>query len=472
MTDTPPRRIRYVPLSQVAEADLNPKDHDLDMVVGSIRRFGFVDGAVHDGRTDQIIAGHGRLAALRRMRDAGENAPEGVIPGVDGEWLMPVQEGWSSRSDAEALALLVQLNKATEAGGWNPAELEQALAALKAEDDELFRASGFVDAELDALRAQLAEEDYQSRDPESLDDAPPPPVHPYSKPGDVWLLGVHRVVCGSATVAGDVDTALHGAPAGMVFTDPPYGVAYESKAGRLLNDDLAAEKLRTDLLTPAFAVIREHLAPGGAFYVCSPSGDLETQFRLALRDAGLRMRQQIVWVKDALVLGRQDYHLQHETIHFGWDGDEAPVVPPYDVEHDTVLYGWRDGAAHQFPGGRKQTSVWQFPRPRRSDLHPTMKPVPLCRRAILNSSQPGQLVLDTFGGSGSTLIACELSARPAALVELDPRFVDVICLRWQQLTGRLPVHAGTGEEHDFSADAGHADAPPSVPVEEPTTVGA
>jgi site-specific DNA-methyltransferase (adenine-specific) len=178
-----------------------------------------------------------------------------------------------------------------------------------------------------------------------------------------------------------------------------------------------------------------------------------TSFRVALEDVGLELRQQLVWAKDSLVLSRADYHGQHETMLYGWQLEGEPLVPPhFDAEHDTMLYGWKEGAAHTFEGGRKQTTVWLYPKPRSSSLHPTMKPIALVRRAVVNSSTPGEergRVLDLFGGSGSTLIACELSARSASLVELDPPYADVICRRFQEHSGVVPVLESTGERVSF-----------------------
>jgi DNA modification methylase len=460
-TTTAPRYTEYVALGAVARADLNPKEHDLEVVKRSIRRFGFVDGAVHDGRTDRIIAGHGRLEALQEMAAGGESAPDGIVVDADGAWLMPVQKGWSSRSDDEAASLLVVLNKATELGGWNDVELTQLLEGLAASGDEdLLGLSGFSEDDLEALRADAKKREYdEDEDPDRFDEAPDVPADPISKAGDVWILGNHRLACGDSTDPEVVKAALGGALADAVFTDPPYGVSYVGGTGlKIINDDLSASDLGR-LLVAAFTAMRDNLRPGGSFYICGPSGRLETTFRSALDEVGLELRQQLVWVKDSFVLGHSDYHLKHETILYGWQlGDEPATPPPYDPEHDTVLYGWKDGAAHTWEGGRNQTSVWLYPKPKRSEVHPTMKPIALCRRGILNSTDPGGRVLDQFGGSGSTLIAAELSGRVCSTVELDPRYSDVICRRFQELTGVVPVLERTGEAVDFTVVPSAADA--------------
>lgn len=455
MTTTPaaaPRRIEYLPLSAVTPADRNPRQHlSLPKVKGSIRRFGFVEGAVHDGRTDKIIAGHGRKEALEEMHAAGEDVPEGItVDPESGEWLMPVQFGWSSINDSEAEALLVALNRLTETGGWTP-DLGQLLDDLRRDAPEAFEVTGYESADVDAMLAELVvDETAGAVEGGDLDEAGELPEleDAVSVEGDLWILGEHRLVCGNSTHLSVVRKALGDAPAQLVFTDPPYGVSYKGANGMaIINDNLKASELGK-LLLGAFGVMKEVLVPGGTFYVCSPSGRLETTFRVALEDTGLELRQQLIWAKDSLVLGRWDYQSQHETMLYGWQLEGEPLVPPhFDDEHSTMLYGWKDGAAHEFSGGRKQTTMWLYPKPRRSDLHPTMKPVALVQRAVLNSSTPGVergRVLDLFGGSGSTMVACQTSNRAASLVELDPRYADVIVERMHALFGIDGVRESDG----------------------------
>lgn len=455
MTTTPaaaPRRIEYVPVDEVNTADRNPRSHlTIDKVEGSIRRYGFVESAVHDGRTDKIIAGHGRQLALQRMHAAGEPAPEGVLVLEDGRWAMPIQYGWSSADDAAAETLLVNLNRLAEKGGWENGGLAELLDELRRDTPEDFQLTGFESAEVDDLLAGLAQEAYDELpDPDDLDNVPdaPAPEDAVSRVGDVWVLGQHRLAVGDSTDLAVVRRALDGAPAQLVFTDPPYGVSYKGQNGMsIINDNLSASDLGK-LLLGAFGVMKEVLIPGGTFYVCSPSGRLETTFRVALEDVGLELRQQLIWAKDSLVLGRWDYQSQHETMLYGWQLEGEPQVPPhFDPEHDTMLYGWKEGAAHKFEGGRKQTTMWLYPKPRSSELHPTTKPVALVRRAVINSSQPGTdrgRVLDLFGGSGSTMVACETAARPASLVELDPVYADVIVQRMADQFGIDGVRESDG----------------------------
>lgn len=447
-----PRRIEYVRLSDVQPAERNPRLHQsIEKVKGSIRRFGFVEGAVHDGRTDRIIAGHGRTEALAAMKAAGEPAPEGIGLAEDGEWLMPLQVGWSSATDDDAEALLVALNRLTETGGWAKEELAHLLDELRQDTPAAFDLTGFENADVDAMLAEMAQDEWDGHsDPDDLDDAPeaPAPEEARTKVGDVWLLGRHRLAVGDSTSLEVVRRALGDAPAQLVFTDPPYGVSYTGQRGmKIANDSLTATELGRFLLG-AFRVMKEVLVPGGTFYVCGPSGRLETTFRLALEEAGLELRQQLVWAKDSLVLGRWDYQSQHETMLYGWQLDGEPLMPPhFEDDHGTLLYGWREGAAHVYEGGRKQTTVWLFPKPKRSDLHPTMKPVALVRRAVVSSSLPGEergRVLDLFGGSGTTMVACETAHRSASLVELDPPYADVIVQRMADLFGIDGVRESDG----------------------------
>lgn len=249
------------------------------------------------------------------------------------------------------------------------------------------------------------------------DEAPGLPTEPKTKLGDLYILGEHRLLCGDATKMEDVEKLMGGGLADLLFTDPPYGVSYVGKTKESLtiqNDSLGDEgtrRLVADALTTA------PMKAGACFYVCSPPGNTETAFRLGIADAGLSLKQCIVWVKDHFVLGRQDYHWRHESI----------------------LYGWREGAAHFYGGGRTQDTVWEVKRPTVNKEHPTMKPIALIAKAIGNNTKADDIVLDLFGGSGSTLIACEQLKRKCYMSELDPKYCDVIVSRWEKLTGKKAV---------------------------------
>lgn len=246
------------------------------------------------------------------------------------------------------------------------------------------------------------------------------------QPGDLWQLGRHGLLCADCTQPHTLSRLfLPGEKADLLFFDPPYGVRYGRweggckahrgfRATPIYGDDLRPERLRAVV---ASALRLAPLKPGGSFYLCSAAGDMETYFRLAVADAGLTLRQALVWVKHAFVFSRQDYHWRHET----------------------VLYGWKKGVAHSFYGGRTQDTVWEIKRPLRSHEHPTMKPVALIERAIRNSTLPGAVVYDAFAGSGTTLLACEMTGRTARLMEIEPKHCETILRRWSQLTGQTPV---------------------------------
>ena len=306
-------------------------------------------------------------------------------------------------------ALMIADNQIATNAGWNDEMLAAELAALK---DDAFDLDllGFDDAELDRLLAMELEPD------DDADEAPEPPADPISRPGDLWICGEHRVLCGDATVLADVEKVLDGELADMTFTDPPYNVNYANSAkdklrGKnrpILNDALGEDfgALLYDACVNILTVTK------GAVYICMSSSELDT-LQKAFREAGGKWSTFVIWAKNTFTLGRADYQRQYEPI----------------------LYGWKDGADHYWCGARDQGDVWFFDKPRKNDLHPTMKPVALVERAIRNSSKSRDIVLDPFGGSGTTLIAAERAGRRARLIELDPKYVDVIVQRWQTATG-------------------------------------
>jgi DNA modification methylase len=356
---------------------------------GSLDSVGWVQQVVVNRRTGRVVDGHARIAeAIQRG--------EAVVPALYVD-LSPEEE-------AQVVATL------------------DPIASLAGQDDEILRAllDQFTvdDAGLLALIDSLvpAEPKAGLTDP---DDVPPPGDESGIRLGDVFELGDHRLMCGDSTSADDVAKLMAGETADIIWTDPPYGIDYSGKTKdslTILNDALTPEQTRALVAT---ALALAPLRAGGAFYVASPSGDLELFFRLALEDAKLPLRQVICWVKDRFVLGRQDYHWRHESI----------------------LYGWRDGAAHYFADDRTQDTVWEIARPAQSREHPTMKPVELVARALRNSSLPGQIVYDPFSGSGTTVLAAEQTGRRARAMELDPRYVAVAIRRWEDFTGRRAVKA-------------------------------
>ncbi len=373
-------------------------------IADSIEQFGFNNPLLVDSR-DGIIAGHGRLLAARQL---------GLLE-------VPVIV-LDHLTDAQRRAYVIADNKLAELADWDEELLAQELAALHAEDFPL-EVVGFSDEEL----AALLDDDLTLGAQEGEDEAPSVPEVAVSRPGDRWLCGDHVVLCGDATKPEDLDRLLAGKRAALVFTDPPYNVAYEGAAGSIQNDDLGAD-------FPAFlaAAIGNLLRVlDGAAYVCMSSSEIDTLKRVFV-DAGGHWSTFVIWAKNTFTLGRSDYHRQYEPI----------------------LYGWPQGRKRYWCGARDQGDVWSIAKPARNDLHPTMKPVALVRRAILNSSKPKAIVLDPFGGSGTTLIACEETNRAARLLELDPRYVDVIVRRWQEFTGRQAVLEATGEAFSAATQRG------------------
>jgi DNA modification methylase len=325
-------------------------------------------------------------------------------------------------TEAQRRAYRLADNKLTELGTWDEALLSAELQELLAEDYDL-SLIGFSDGELDNLLAGTTEPDADARD--DADDVPEPPEDPVSRPGDLWLLGNHRLLCGDATVATDVERLLDGARANICFCDPPYNVDYAGGVGA--EQAGKGRRIKNDALGNDFgqflydACVLINLYTDGAVYICMSSSELHT-LQVAFKEAGGHWSTFVIWAKDRFTLGRSDYQRQYEPI----------------------LYGWPERAKRHWCGDRNQGDVWQITRQHKNDLHPTMKPVSLVERALRNSSQRGDLVLDPFGGSGTTLIAAEATGRKAALLELDPKYVDVILRRWQEFTGREAVLAETG----------------------------
>jgi DNA modification methylase len=392
--------IKPRPIDQLLPYANNARTHSpaqIQQIAASIREFGFVN-PILIGPDNRIVAGHARLRAAQAlgMRE---------VPVIVLEHL----------SAAQRRALVLADNQLALNAGWDEKLLRAELAALAKERFPL-ELVGFDQAELvRLLAAQDAAEGLT--DP---DAAPPVPQVPVSLTGDLWILGQHRVLCGDATRAADLLAVLEGEPAAMVFTDPPYNVSYEGKTARQL-------RMKNDSLGDHFpeflgaACTRLMEVCRGAIYICMSSAELHT-LQQAFTAAGGHWSTFLIWAKNHFTLGRSDYQRQYEPI----------------------LYGWPAGAAHYWCGARDQSDVWSLARPVANREHPTMKPVELVERALQNSSRVGDTVLDPFAGSGTTLIACERLQRRARLVELDARYVDVICERWEQFRGQPAVLDGSG----------------------------
>ena len=366
-------------------------------MAASLREFGWQQPLVLD-EAGVIIVGHTRYKAALKL--GMTEVPVHVARGLTPE---------------QARAYRLADNQTATLATWDDGKLAHELMALQGADYDL-ALTGFPEDEL--LRLLTAPPAEPLTDP---DHVPDPPAEPVTRPGDLWLLGRHRLLCGDATKPADLARLLPDGPADLLLTDPPYNVAYEGKTAAALtiaNDAMDPAAYRA-FLTGALSAAGAHLRPGGAFYLWhADTAGLDV--RLSCAGAGLRVRQCLVWVKSVLVLGRQDYQWKHEP----------------------CLYGWADGAAHTWLGDRAQTTVLEFDKPARSADHPTTKPADLFAYLIGNSCKPGGLVLDPFGGSGTSLVAAEQTGRAAALVELDPKYCDVVVSRFEGLTGQKAERAG------------------------------
>lgn len=299
---------------------------------------------------------------------------------------------------------------------------------LANEFEDILEELGFDDL-LPEVKLEVKEDDYE--EPEELSVT--------VKTGEVWALGEHRLLCGDSTSKNDVDLLMNGQSAQMVFTDPPYNIAYEGMAGKkrkaIANDKMSTEEFRQFLAGALSNVVRYTV---GSFYVCMSSQELHT-LREVMDSLGVVWKSYIVWVKDRFGLSGADYQRQFEPIVYGMKNEyfkELESIGGGEEEGEVIYYG-KNGK--EYYGGRKQSDVWLIPKPKISKEHPTIKPIKLCAKAVLNSSQVGDIVLDTFGGSGSTLIACEQTNRKCYMMELDPHYASVIADRWEKLTGKEAI---------------------------------
>ena len=374
-------------------ADLKPypnnprvNDEAVAGVVASIREYGFI-GAIIVNRDLVIINGHTRVKA---MKEIGAES----IPAIVVDHLTPEQEK----------ALRIADNKTGEVAKWDMDLLKAEMKALQEAGFDM-GALGFDTSELDELLGGTADEMGQT-DP---DDAPEAPEVAVSKPGEVYVLGQHLLLCGDSTRREDVSKVAGDGTVDCWLTDPPYNVAYEGSNGLTIQNDSMEDTKFREFLRNAFGCAEKAMKPGAAFYVFHADSE-GYNFRGACFDVGLRVRECLVWKKNALVLGRQDYQWIHEP----------------------CLYGWKEGASHGWYGDRAQTTVMEFNKPKKNDVHPTMKPTEMLVYLLKNSTKRGDVVLDTFGGSGSTIIACQQTGRVCRCVELDPKYCDVIRRRWAE----------------------------------------
>ena len=382
--------MKLVPIGKLVPYVNNARTHSpeqINKLRSSLREFGFINPVIID-RDFGVIAGHGRILAAKE---------EGIaeVPCVFADHL----------TEAQKKAYIIADNRMAMDAGWDEELLRVEIEALQAEAFDL-SLTGFDDKELSDLfkdDADVQEDDFD------VDAELEKPT--FSKTGDVWTLGRHRLVCGDSTKADTFEVLMNGRKANLVVTDPPYNVNYEGTAGKIKNDNLADEKFY-QFLFDAFSNIEKVMADDASIYVFH--ADTEgLNFRKAFSDAGFYLSGCCIWKKPSLVLGRS----------------------PYQWQHEPCLYGWKKSGKHQWYSDRKQTTIWEFEKTKKNTDHPTMKPIPLLAYPIQNSSMSNTLVLDPFGGSGSTLIACEQTDRDCYTIELDEKYCDVIVKRYIEQTG-------------------------------------
>lgn len=380
--------VQQVKIEKVKPYDKNPRKNKaaVDYVANSIKEFGFQQPIVVD-KDMVVIAGHTRLKAAKKLKLK-------EVPVVIADNL----------TEEQAKAYRLADNKTAEKAEWDFDLLTDELLSLQ---------------ELDFDMEQFGFDFDFSEDEEAVEDdnwEADVPEEPISKRGDIWVLGRHRLMCGDSTDAADVALLMDGNKADMLLTDPPYNVDYTGKASELetrkIENDKMEDSAFQDFLTSAFENAAENMKAGGVFYIWHADSE-GLNFRVACKKAGFQVRQCLIWNKNAMVMGRQDYQWKHEP----------------------CLYGWKDGASHLWASDRKQTTVLEFEKPQKNNLHPTMKPIKLFDYQIKNNTKGDDIVLDLFGGSGTTIMAAEQNGRRGFVMEYDPKFVDVIVDRWEQFTG-------------------------------------
>jgi len=408
-------KIEQVKLDALIPYARNSRTHSdaqVAQIAASIKEFGFTNPVLID-ETGSIIAGHGRVMAARKLAITD-------IPSIRLTHL----------TEAQKKAYVIADNKLALNAGWDDEMLAVELTDLKDMDFNL-DLTGFSAEEIDTLLTPTIVEGLTDED--AVPELPPEPV---TKLGDVWILGKHRVMCGDSTSIDAVEKLMDGSKAEIFFSDPPYGVSYAEKNKSLnavgkgnciqtpiLNDHMAVDETG-ELWFQSFSNAHLVTTDKAVYYICGPQrGELMMMMMMMILKAGWQLKHTIIWVKNNHVLGRMDYHYKHEPI----------------------MYGWKDGESHNWYGDHSQMSTWEVNKPLKSALHPTMKPIGLMEKAIGNSTKAGNAVLDLFGGSGSTLIACEKTGRINRSMELDPKYCDVIVQRWQEFTGQTATLESNGE---------------------------
>jgi site-specific DNA-methyltransferase (adenine-specific) len=393
-------------------------DAQIAQIAASIKEFGFVNPVLIDEQ-DGIIAGHGRIMAARKL---------GIeeVPCIRLAHL----------TENQKRAYVIADNKLALNAGWDEEMLKLEIKDLEAGDFDI-SLLGFDAEELENIMDEPEKTEGLTED----DEVPEPPAQPVTNLGDIWVLGKHRLMCGDSCSVSDMER-LCDQPVDMWLTDPPYNVDMTAKnemlqkAGKarkdvatfgIKNDSMSDEAFR-QFLRDCYVTADLVMKPGAVFYIWHADNE-GYNFRGAAKDAGWNIRQCLIWKKSVFAIGRQDYHWKHEP----------------------CLYGWKEGAGHLWATDRKQTTILEFDKPSRNGEHPTMKPVALFEYQMLNNTKGGDIVLDSFGGSGTTMIAAEKNGRVARLMELDPKYCDVIIKRWQEFTGKEAVHEASGKTYNEMA---------------------
>lgn len=384
---------KLIPATYNPRKDLKPDDAEYIKIKNSIVKFGFVSPLVIN-KDMTVIGGHQRLKVLK---DLGITKVECIVVDLD---------------KTNEKALNIALNKIQ--GDWDEDKLEALLQELKLEEFDM-NLTGFDFDEVDEI---LNDINGTKEDNFDVDSAYEEIEEPITKPGDIWILGNHRLMCGDSTHKDDIMHLMNNQDADMLLTDPPYNVDYVGKTAEALkikNDNMDDNQFY-EFLRKVFENMYIVTKEGASIYVFH--ADTEgINFRKAFKDAGFKLAECLIWKKDCFVMGRQDYQWQHEP----------------------VLYGWKEGKAHYFINDRTQSTILEFDRPKQSTLHPTMKPIDLIAKLIKNSSKENDIILDLFGGSGSTIIAAEQLNRCCYTMELDPKYCDVIVKRWETLTNKEAI---------------------------------
>lgn len=410
-------QVKRWPIARLIPRSANPRTHSpqqIAQIAASIREWGWTN-PILVGADDDVIAGHARLLAARQLGLT-------EVPVIFLGHLTPAQRR----------ALVVADNQLALNAGWDEEMLRLELAALQEENFNLDLLS--VD---DERLARLLSAQEAAPGLADEDAVPEVPTRPISWPADLWTLGKHKLLVGDATDGDAVRRLMAGEAADLVFTDPPYNVDYEGYTGDRLTmpgDRMAPEQFR-QFLAQTFASYRQVVKPSASLYVCHPSS-WQREFQNALEAAGFAIRCQIIWAKNTFAWGFGRYKFRHEPMFY------AHVVGEKDAWY----------------GDKSQSTLWEENKPAANRLHPTMKPVELVERALVNSSQPGDICTDLFGGSGSTLMGCQRRGRRARLMELDPRYADVICCRWEEYTGKAAVLEGDGRSFAQIAQQRHQEA--------------